>query len=45
MSRIMLQNMIEDNLPTFSKNQQDREAFYMAAFTSKDIIGGDYTWI
>ncbi|MFJ8530987.1 GNAT family N-acetyltransferase [Bacillus sp. NPDC094106] len=36
MSRIMLRNVIEDDLPIFFKHQQDREANYMAAFTGKD---------
>ncbi|WP_066399780.1 GNAT family N-acetyltransferase [Neobacillus mesonae] len=36
MSRIMLRNVIEDDLPIFFKHQLDREALYMAAFTSKD---------
>lgn len=41
MSRIMLRNVIEDDLPIFFKYQQDREANHMAAFTGKDPNDGD----
>ncbi|MFB5089597.1 GNAT family N-acetyltransferase [Psychrobacillus sp. PGGUH221] len=36
MSNIILRNVIEDDLPIFFKHQQNREANYMAAFTSID---------
>ncbi|PEU18115.1 MULTISPECIES: GNAT family N-acetyltransferase [unclassified Bacillus (in: firmicutes)] len=36
MSKIMLRNVIKDDLPIFFKHQQNREANYMAAFTRKD---------
>ncbi|MBS4195532.1 GNAT family N-acetyltransferase [Bacillus sp. FJAT-49870] len=36
MSSIILRNVNEDDLPIFFKYQQNREANYMAAFTSKD---------
>ena len=36
MSEIILRNVMEDDLQVFFKFQQDRDANYMAAFTSKD---------
>ncbi|WHY85901.1 GNAT family N-acetyltransferase [Neobacillus novalis] len=36
MSNIILRNVIEDDLPIFFMHQQNREANYMAAFTSID---------
>lgn len=36
MSNIILRNVIENDLPIFFKHQQNREANYMAAFTSID---------
>lgn len=36
MSKIILRNVIEDDLPIFFKHQQNREANDMAAFTRKD---------
>ncbi|MBJ8054119.1 GNAT family N-acetyltransferase [Bacillus cereus] len=41
MSNIILRNMIEDDLPIFFKHQQNREANYMAAFTSIDLSDWD----
>ncbi|QKY69356.1 GNAT family N-acetyltransferase [Lentibacillus sp. CBA3610] len=36
MSKLVLRNVIDDDLPIFFKHQQDREANQMAAFTRKD---------